>query len=69
MSQLNKLASYLQRSRRKNGVTASMIASGTGIPRDSVRKRIFDLREEGFSISSMRRNVNGESKVYYRLSA
>ena len=68
MSQIVKVAKYL-RSHTKRGVTASMIANGTGVPRTTVMKRIYDLRvNEGFNIVTDRRNVRGKTKVYYRMA-
>lgn len=71
MSQLDKVAKFLRSNSKKgNGVTASMIASGTGVPRTSVMKRIHDLRVyEGFDIVRSRRVAGGKPRVYYRMSA
>jgi biotin operon repressor len=70
MSQLNKVAKFLRSNSKKSGVTASMIASGTGVPRTSVMKRIYDLRvNEGFAIDRTRRVAGGKVRVYYRMSA
>jgi biotin operon repressor len=70
MSQISKVAKYLLTNARRNGLTASMIARGTGVPRTNVMKRIHDLRvNEGFDIVADRRQVNGKSKVYYRFAA
>jgi hypothetical protein len=68
MSQLSKVAKFLRRNNDGKGVTASMIAKYTGVPRDSVLKRISDLRNvEGETIYSNLRIVNGAKKIYYRL--
>jgi biotin operon repressor len=70
MSQISKVAKYLLTNANRTGLTASMIARGTGVPRTNVMKRIHDLRvNEGFDIVADRRMVNGKSKVYYRFAA
>jgi hypothetical protein len=47
-----------------------MVSKATGVPRDSVLKRISDLRvAEGKTIYSNVRMVNGERKIYYRFAA
>lgn len=69
MSQIVKVAKYLRSHTKGNGVTASMIANSTGVPRTNVMKRIYDLRvNEGFNIVTNRRNVGGKTKVYYRMA-
>jgi biotin operon repressor len=68
MSQLSKVAKFLRRNNVGKGVTASMIAKATGVPRDSVLKRISDLRTEGKTIYSNMRKVNGARKIYYRIA-
>lgn len=68
MSQIDNVARFLKTSgRNKTGVTTAQIAKAARMPRDSVRKRIHDLRNDGFKISSMVKLVNGTSKTYYRL--
>lgn len=70
MSQLSRVAKFLRRNNAGKGVTASMIAKATGVPRDSVMKRISDLRiVEGKTIYSNVRKVNGSRKIYYRFAA
>ena len=70
MSQLSKVAKVLRSNNTGKGVTASMVAKATGVPRDSVLKRISDLRvAEGKTIYSNVRMVNGERKIYYRFAA
>ena len=69
MSQIVKVAKYLRSHTKGNGVTASMIANGTGVPRTNVMKRIYDLRvNEGFNIVTNKRSVGGKTKVYYRMA-
>lgn len=70
MSQRSKVAKFLRRNNQGKGVTASMVAKFTGVPRDSVMKRISDLRIlEGKTIYSNVRMVNGQRKIYYRFAA
>ncbi|MGA1569879.1 MAG: hypothetical protein ACO38K_09460 [Ilumatobacteraceae bacterium] len=70
MSQLSKVAKFLRSNNTGAGVTASMVAKATGVPRDSVLKRISDLRNvEGHTIYSNTRLVRGQRKVYYRFAA
>ena len=70
MSQLSKVAKFLRSNNTGAGVTASMVAKGTGVPRSNVLKRISDLRVlEGKTIYSNTRMVNGERKIYYRFAA
>lgn len=69
MAQIHKVAKYLRRNNQGKGVTASQIAKFTGVPRDSVMKRISDLRVvEGKTIYSNVRMVNGQRKIYYRIA-
>lgn len=68
MSQLSKVAKFLRRNNKGKGVTASMIAKATGVPRDSVLKRISDLRSEGKTVYANTRVVNGMKKIYYRIA-
>lgn len=67
MSQIEKIANYLMRNDTYPGVTASKIASDTKVPRDSVIKRISDLRNEGYTIFSNKKTLkNGRTALYYR---
>lgn len=68
MAHINRVFNYLSKRPKSPGVTASRIASDTKVPRDSVMKRISDLRAEGFRIYSNRRNVNGREVLYYRMA-
>jgi len=69
MSQIDKVVDVLSRNTETPGLTASMIAKKTRIPRDNVRKRVHDLRNEGFEIYTNYRMVNGRRKAYYRMPA
>lgn len=69
MSQLSKVANVLRKNNKGSGITVAQIAKLTGVPKDSVYKRIYDLRvNEDHRIYSNYRNVNGKRKMYYRLA-
>ena len=70
MSQLSKVAKHLRRHNTGAGITVAKLAKLSGVPKDSVYKRIYDLRvNEGKTIYSNYRTVNGERKLYYRIAA
>jgi predicted transcriptional regulator len=70
MSQLSKVAKVLRQNTKGAGITVAQIARLTGVPKDSVRKRVSDLRNlEGKTIYSNYRNVNGKRKMFYRFAA
>ena len=69
MAQIDKIATVLADCSKNFGVTASMIAKKTHIPRGNVRKRIHDLRNEGYSIHTNFRKINGVRKAYYLMSS
>lgn len=70
MSQLSKVAKHLRRNSKGAGITAAKLAFLTGVPRESVYKRIYDLRVlEGKTIYSNYRNVNGTRKMFYRIAS
>ena len=67
MSQINRVENYLYRHGQSGrGFTASKIASDTKVPRESVLKRISDLRTEGARIYTNTRMVNGQRRYFYR---
>jgi biotin operon repressor len=68
MTHLTKIATVLANCSKDFGVTASMIAKKTHVPRNSVRKRIHELRSEGYSIHTNYRKINGVRKAYYLMS-
>jgi len=68
MAQIDKVARVLSKNNKGSGITVARIADRTGVPRNSVYKRVHDLREMGFTIYSNYRNVNGQRKLYYRMS-
>ena len=69
MSQLSKVAGVLRKNTQYPGVTAAFIAKKTGVPMDSIRKRVYDLRTiEGRTIYTNTRKVNGQKRTYYRFA-
>lgn len=68
MAQIDRVANYLAKNNTGRGVTASRVASDTKVPRDSVMKRIYDLRQEGYTIYSNVRTVQGKRKTFYRFA-
>lgn len=69
MSQLSKVAKALRRNSDR-GITAAQVARLSGAPKESVYKRVYDLRvNEGKTIYSNYRRVNGKRKMFYRIAA
>ena len=70
MSQMSKVAKVLRANNKGAGITVAQITRLTGVPKSSVRKRVYDLRTmEGHTIYSNYRNINGKRKMYYRFAA
>jgi DNA-binding Lrp family transcriptional regulator len=70
MSELFKVATVLERTKRKGPVTASYIAKAANMPRENVRKRIYDLKTlRGFKISTELKKYGSKTKAYYRITA
>lgn len=69
MAQIDKVANVLSRHNTGAGITASKVAKLARMPRESVAKRVYDLRTEGFRIYSNYRKVNGKRKLYYRMAS
>lgn len=70
MSQLSKVAKHLRRHNTGPGITVAKLSKLAGVPKESVYKRIHDLRTlEGHTIYSNYRNVKGERKLFYRIAA
>lgn len=69
MTQIDKIVDVLAANDKDFGLTASMIAKKTRVPRENVRKRIHDLRSEGYLIHTNYRRVNGVRKAYYLMSS
>ena len=68
MAQIDKVFNALADNSKSYGLTASMIAKKTRVPRANVAKRVHDLRNEGHEIYTNYRIVNGVRKAYYRMS-
>lgn len=70
MSQLTRVAKHLRRNTNGAGISAARLAKLAGVPRDSVYKRVYDLRvNEGKEIYSNYRTVNGKRKMFYRIAS
>lgn len=65
MSQLSRVAKQLRKNTEYPGISINLLASRVGAPRESVAKRVYDLREEGRTIYTNKR----DGKVFYRLTA
>lgn len=70
MSQLTKVAKQLRRNTKYPGVTPSKLSLLSGVPKESVYKRVHDLIVlEGKTIYKNFRMVNGHRRMFYRLAA
>lgn len=70
MSQLTRVAKHLRRNSNGAGITAAQLSKLSGVPKDSVYKRVYDLRvNEGKDIYSNYRTVNGKRKMFYRIAS
>jgi len=70
MSQLSKIAKHLRRHNTGPGITAAKLAKLAGVSKESVYKRVHDLRTiEGKAIYSNFRMVKGQRKMFYRIAA
>ncbi len=67
-SQIEKIETVLARYNTGAGITADKIASMARVPRENVSKRIYDLREWGYTIYTNYRNVKGKRTAFYRLA-
>ena len=65
MSQVERVMTQLAKNTKGSGITVNALASRARVPRDSVYKRIHDLRNEGFRIFTNQKN----GKTYYRLAS
>lgn len=69
MSQVDRVIGVLSRNTNSPGVTAARIADRARVSKETVYKRIHDLRtKDGLRIYSNVRKVKGRNKVYYRLA-
>lgn len=70
MSQLSRVAKQLRRHSDGVGITVAKLAKLSGVPKESVYKRVNDLRnEEGKTIYSNYRIVNGKRTMFYRIAS
>lgn len=69
MSQLSKIAKHLAQNTGGAGISIAKLSAFTRIPRATVAKRIYDLREQGETIYTNTRLVRGKRKTFYRLAA
>lgn len=67
MTHLTKIAKSL-RNNAKRGITAERLAQLTGVSKDSVYKRIHDLRNSGTRVTDSVRTVNGRNTKVYRIA-
>ena len=69
MSQIERIVKVLRKNNKEPGITAAALAKATGVPRESVYKRVYDLRIlEGRTIYSNFRTVKGQRKMFYRIA-
>ena len=68
MSQMNRIATVLAKNAKGAGVTVAQIAKLARVSKDTVYKRVSDLRGEGYNIYSNYRTVKGERKLFYRMA-
>lgn len=70
MSQLSKVAKALRQNTSGAGISPAKIARLTGVPVESVYKRVYDLRvNEGKDVYSNYRNVKGKRTLFYRIAS
>lgn len=68
-TQLARIAKVLRRNSKHPGITPSKLAKLAGVSKETVYKRVADLRQEsGRVLYSNFRTVNGSRKMYYRLA-
>lgn len=69
-TQLRRVAKVLRANSRGAGITPAKLAKLAGVSKDTVYKRVADLRQEpGREIFSNYRVVNGQKKMYYRIAS
>lgn len=67
-TQIEKIESVLEKYNDGAGLTADAVAALARVPRDSVSKRVADLRDWGYNIYTNYRNVDGKRTAFYRLA-
>ena len=68
MSQMSLIEKHLRRNNTGPGVTVAKLSKLTGISKEGIYKRIYDLRGN-YMIYSNYRDVKGQRKLYYRIAA
>ena len=69
-TQLRKVAKHLRRNATGPGITPGRLAFLSGVSKEAVYRRVSDLRiNEGRTIYSNYRTVNGKKKMYYRIAS
>ena len=66
-TQIEKIENILLRHNSGPGITGDSIARMARVPRATVGKRVFDLREH-YDIYTNYRKVNGKRTAFYRLA-
>lgn len=67
-TQIEKIENVLRKYNTGAGITADKVASLARVPRDNVGKRVYDLREWGYTIYTNYRNVKGKRTAFYRFA-
>ncbi len=62
-----KMLKVLKANKRRNAFTTAQAQRRVGIV--GVRQRIFDLRNDGYNIQSVKKTVRGRTVTAYRLVA
>lgn len=66
-TQIEKIENVLRKYNTGPGVTSAKVASLARVPRETVGKRVFDLREY-YDIYTNYRMVNGKRTAFYRFA-
>ena len=65
-TQIDRIARVLSQNNTGSGIAPARVAKLANVPREAVAKRVSDLRQEGVTIYSNYRTVNGARKLFYR---
>ena len=66
-TQIEKIETALKNHNTGPGISLDSLAKMTRVPRESVAKRVYDLRED-YTIFSNYRDVKGKKTLFYRLA-
>ena len=66
-TQIEKIENVLRRYNKGAGITADKVASLARVPRETVSKRVHDLREM-YNIYTNYRDVDGKRTAFYRFA-